>query len=86
MVVMNPKAERRCLCTTEKNYLYLAPPDAKVGDNLYILLGGIVPYILRKMSGDAFTLVGECYVHGLMKGEAFKNENVKGLIKEIKLV
>jgi hypothetical protein len=49
-------------------------------------LGGGVPYVLRPNDGGAYKLVGETYVHGFMKGEAFKNEAAKDSIKEIKLV
>jgi hypothetical protein len=33
------------------------------------LVGGKMPFCLRPW-GDQFLLVGECYVHGLMTGEA----------------
>jgi hypothetical protein len=83
---MFARGERRSLCTTERGYLCLAPPDTQVGDSLCILLGGRVPYILRPKDGGVYELVGESYVHGFMKGEAFKNEAAKDSIKEIKLV
>lgn len=86
LIAMCAKAERRSLCMTEKGYLCLAPPDVKVGDSLSILLGGRVPYILRRKGENVYNLVGESYVHGLMKGEAFKNEASKDHIKDIKLV
>ncbi len=38
------------------------------GDDVFILFGGRIPYILRQV-GDHFRLVGECYIHGLMNGE-----------------
>jgi hypothetical protein len=50
-------------------------------------LGGRVPYILRQDGdGNSFKLVGESYVHGLMKGEAFKNDAVKEPVENITLV
>ena len=35
-------------------------------------MGGQVPYLLRQAKEDnEYSLMRECYVHGLMKGEAF---------------
>ena len=40
----------------------------QVGDELVIIRGVIVPFLLRK--GDVYrTLVGEAFVHGIMDGE-----------------
>lgn len=39
------------------------------GDVVCVLFGNKVPFCLRPM-GRRYLLVGECYVHGLMKGEA----------------
>src|SRR6266536_568940 len=36
------------------------------------VLGGPTPFIVRK-SSDHYNLVGACYVHGLMNGEAVEN-------------
>lgn len=83
---MFARGERRSLCTTKRGYLYLAPPDTQVGDSLCILLGGRVLYILRLKDGGVYELVGESYVHGFIKGKAFKNKAAKDSIKEIKLV
>ncbi|OCK78086.1 HET-domain-containing protein [Lepidopterella palustris CBS 459.81] len=47
----------------------LAPPQALPGDIIVILLGAPVPQVLRKHDGY-YELVGECYVHGVMGGEA----------------
>jgi hypothetical protein len=44
-----------------------------------------VLYILQPKDGGAYKLVGETYVHGFIKGEAFKNEAAKDSIKGIKL-
>lgn len=42
-----------------------------IGDKGCILLGGDVSYILRPTAEDKeFQFVGDCYVHGIMDGEA----------------
>lgn len=60
-------------CLTGKSYLGHVPDATQPGDLVAILLGGTVPFIIRpRAQGDsAFWLVGECYIHGIMKGEAF---------------
>jgi hypothetical protein len=56
------------LFTTSQGYLGLGPSHMHVGDELVIIHGVIVPFLLRK--GDAHrTLVGEAFVHGIMDGE-----------------
>ena len=68
---------QRCFCTTEKGYFGLVPAKAEVGDEVGILKGGNVPFILRRSeSGNqqelVYRLVGDGYFHGLMHGEAEK--------------
>jgi hypothetical protein len=41
----------------------------EVGDVGCVLFGGKMPFCLRPQ-GHYYLLVGECYVHGLMAGEA----------------
>jgi hypothetical protein len=58
-----------------KKPLYgLAPPDTRERDVICILFGCSVPVVLRKQPSldgiDRYTFVGECYVHGMMDGEA----------------
>ncbi|RDL39281.1 uncharacterized protein BP5553_03621 [Venustampulla echinocandica] len=53
----------------DSGYLCLAPGETKPGDYMCILLGGHVAYTLRPIDGK-FHLVGECYVHGFMDGQA----------------
>lgn len=55
--------------TTTKGYMGLGSQAMKAGDVVVILAGGEVPFILRR-AGEFFQLVGECYVHGIMNGEA----------------
>lgn len=61
----------RRFCTTGTKRIGLTPPKAEVGDVVCIILGLQVPYLLRWCgSKNAYELVGECYVHGVMFGEA----------------
>jgi hypothetical protein len=55
---------------TRKGFLGLAPPEAARGDIIVVFLGAPVPQVLRKNNDGYYTLVGECYVHGIMGGEA----------------
>jgi hypothetical protein len=61
----------RCFIWSDKGYMGLAPSDARPGDFICILLGGQVLYVLRQR-GEGFHFIGECYVHGLMDGEAMR--------------
>lgn len=59
-------------------YMGLVPRRAEVGDEVFIFRGGQVPFVVRRRWGDdgvggwkrEWTFVGECYVHGVMDGEA----------------
>jgi hypothetical protein len=59
---------RRVFCT-QKGYYGLGPTFAEAGDIVCVLFGGRTPYCVRQV-GDRYILIGECYVHGLMNGEA----------------
>jgi hypothetical protein len=61
---------------TAKGYIGLGPPEVQDGHLVTVLLGGQVPFILSKQQ-EKFRLVGECYVHGLMDGEAFSEDGVE---------
>ncbi|MCJ1368621.1 hypothetical protein MMC16_007765 [Acarospora aff. strigata] len=61
----------RRLLTTAEGYIGLASEMAQRGDIICILLGCSVPVALRPV-GEHYKLVGECYIHGLMEGEAMK--------------
>lgn len=47
------------------------PYNAKPGDHLYVSKGMRVPVVLRPVGNSgSWQLVGACYIHGLMDGEA----------------
>jgi len=60
----------------------------ELGDLIYILLGAPVPYIFRRIpilidGIQAYKLVGECYVYGIMDGEVMAQHGYgqQGFIK-----
>ncbi|KAK3658343.1 hypothetical protein LTR56_001754 [Elasticomyces elasticus] len=61
---------RLLFITTERRYLGYGPDSVQIGDQVWILAGGKVPFILRPKVNGRFELVGEAYVHGIMHGEA----------------
>ena len=60
------------ICVTKRGYVGLLPRKARPGDHRDIFHGGAVPFLLRKsdQNGGYFRLLGECYLHGIMHGEA----------------
>lgn len=61
----------RRLFTTTKGHFGTGPDYMKTGDQVCVLLGGATRFIVRP-NKDVYRLIGECYVHGLMYGEALK--------------
>jgi Heterokaryon incompatibility protein (HET) len=57
---------------TNDGRLARVPDGAHTGDFICVLHGSEVPYVLRAQEDGAFTVVGECYAHGIMHGEALK--------------
>ena len=80
----------RSFAVTEKGYIGFVPLGAKPGDRIAVLLGGKVPYILRrvednKLSDDLrktaqpyYEILGDGYIHGIMKGEVLEEGNERG--------
>jgi hypothetical protein len=62
----------RRLMTTSQGRIGIAPKAAKQGDIICILFGSRTPLVIRPIPDfeNCFTLVGECYVEGVMDGEA----------------
>ncbi|KAK0616756.1 heterokaryon incompatibility protein-domain-containing protein [Immersiella caudata] len=62
----------RRFCLTSQGFIGLVPPATKLGDVLCLVPGAQTPFLLRPIGNDAgqFSLVGECYIHGMMDGEA----------------
>lgn len=79
------KCHGRAFVVTRKGCCGLAPFKTTVGDAVFLLEGGGVPYFLRPKDQGRFEFMGEGYVHGIMGGEFSDNveeENIEDVMLE----
>lgn len=57
------------LFTTEKGYLGSIPGADRSGDSLCVLKGLSIPFLLRRLVGNSFKLVGAAYVSEMVNGD-----------------
>jgi hypothetical protein len=62
----------RTLFVIEKGFMGLGPDRIQKGDVVAVFHGAWTPFILRPF-GEEFRLVGDCYISGLMDGEALQD-------------
>ena len=58
----------RAFFTTKEGKIGLAPRRTEIGDRLCIVLGCQSPLVLRAKEFGIYTMVGECYLDGVMDG------------------
>ncbi len=83
----------RRFATTQKGYMGLTPRGAMLGDEIAVILGASVPFLVRRVvphkyneaSNDRYQLLGECYLHGIMSGEVMASMP-ESEMREIELV
>ena len=64
----------RKLAKTADGYLAIVPDATELGDQVALLAGGSMPYVVRPIDDD-WRLVGAAYVHGIMHGEAWNESS-----------
>ena len=69
---------------TEDGRFGLAPATAGVGDEVCVILGANLPYLVRKVpdfdvDAPKYSIVGSCYIDGLMYGESLDIATLKDL-------
>jgi hypothetical protein len=74
---------KRCLFMTSTGSIGLGPSDIRRGDEVVILFGASVPFMLRRRTGHHI-LLGDCAVSGIMEGEMacifeYEVDNADGL-------
>ena len=73
----NRWALRLNLCVTKNKYLGHVPITANAGDLICVILGAGAPFVIRPdPTGNTYQLIGECYVHGMMNGEAMRMPHI----------
>jgi len=75
--VMLRRCDERRLFTTQAAMAGLGPRTMRNGDFVVILYGGKWPFVLRPQD-DKYRFVGQCYVHGIMHGEAVERYRAEG--------
>lgn len=63
------KTMKRRLFVTDRGYMGFGPQSIASGDAIFVFPGCSVPLILRKID-EHYVHQGECFVLGLMDGEA----------------
>lgn len=71
MAAIEADSYRRRMFATERGYIGLGQPLEEVGDVVCLLYGSAAPTILRPR-GDYYLLIGDCYIHEIMNGEALQ--------------
>lgn len=65
----------RRVFSTEEGDLGIAHQGARVGDEVVVVPGAAVPFVVREVEGGAYALIGEAFVHGIMRGEALEGKD-----------
>lgn len=66
------RARHRSFCRTTLDHFAWVPHSAESGDQIFIIRGSCIPYVLRPQPDGQFMLVGECWIQGYMEGEALE--------------
>ena len=57
---------------TTRGYFGIGPGATQLDDRIIVLFGADVPLVVRPREDGRYTLVGECYVHGIMAGQVVR--------------
>ncbi|KAK4574464.1 hypothetical protein LTR86_001305 [Recurvomyces mirabilis] len=74
---LRPTIRHRRIFVTQSGYVGVGPKHARAGDVVAVIYGGVWPFILRSM-GSEYSMIGTCYVHGIMNGEAVREHEAEG--------
>ena len=57
---------------TTRGYFGVGPGAMQLDDRIIVLFGADVPMVVRPRGDGRYTLVGECYIHGIMAGQVVR--------------
>ncbi|KAM7212723.1 heterokaryon incompatibility protein 6, OR allele [Rhypophila decipiens] len=68
---------------TKTGYMGIGPPNIAKQDEIWVLDGGNVPFVLRRESngGSSRRFIGDAYVHGIMHGQAVNDAQRRAAIR-----
>lgn len=66
---MGEKLTRRRVVRSSKGLLGITSLSTEVGDEIWLLSGGLTPYVLRRLKNGNYRFLGEAYAYGIMYGE-----------------
>jgi hypothetical protein len=80
-VALQAALHMRRFAVTRKGYFALVPRGTRQGDEIVVFKKACVPFVIRKtkLDGNAslvYQLLGESYVHGIMRGEALEMDHL----------
>jgi hypothetical protein len=82
---LNYARGRRLAISTDDELVCCVPGESQVGDRICVLFGCHIPFVVRKDSdSDRFSMVGPCYIHHMMDGQALSSPSWNPL--EIELI
>lgn len=73
---LGTKLDSRRIFITREDRLGLGPHSLEEEDEIWVLAGANVPFVLRKLGNGNFALIGEAFVFGVVHGEAVKDVSV----------
>jgi hypothetical protein len=79
---------RKPFCTDD-GLIGVGPASSSAKDHVCVLFGGQTPYVLEELPNGNFKFKGECYVDGIMDGEAyadFRTNQAAGVMLEKRFV
>ena len=66
-----PAMISRRAAMTEKGFVGMVAGIAQAGDRVALFKGGKLPFVIRPKGDSGWELIGDCYIHGIMHGEAW---------------
>jgi hypothetical protein len=78
----NAKVAGRRVARTRKGHLALVTPEARVGDAIGVFRGGKMPLVVRSTGKGTWRVLGDGYVHGIMKGEIWDEGRCEEILIE----
>ena len=80
-LIITPLHREKEFCIAKSGRYGWVPYVARSKDVLAVLQGYEVPVVLRSAGNGMYQFVGDCYLDGVMDGEALKNVQKGGLVK-----